>query len=36
VAEYRKAHDALVKASLSQDASRTLIGSIRDNVRNEA
>jgi transcriptional regulator with XRE-family HTH domain len=32
VAEYRKAHDALVKASLSQDASRTLIGSIRDNV----
>jgi transcriptional regulator with XRE-family HTH domain len=36
VAEYRKAHDALVKASLSQDASRTLIGSIRDDVRNEA
>jgi transcriptional regulator with XRE-family HTH domain len=36
VAEYRKAHDALVKASLSQDASRTLIGSIRDAMRNEA
>ena len=36
VAEYRKAHDALVKASLSQDASRTLIGSIRDVIGNEA
>jgi hypothetical protein len=33
VAEYRKAHDALVKASLSQDASRTLIRAIRDDLR---
>jgi transcriptional regulator with XRE-family HTH domain len=30
VAEYRKAHDALVKASLSQDDSRALISAIRD------
>jgi transcriptional regulator with XRE-family HTH domain len=36
VAEYRKAHDALVKASLSQDASRALIRSIRDDMRNES
>jgi transcriptional regulator with XRE-family HTH domain len=36
VAEYRKAHDALVKASLSQDASRTLIAAIRDTIGNEA
>jgi hypothetical protein len=35
VAQYRKAHDALVKASLSQDASRTLIRSIRDDMRVE-
>jgi len=30
VAEYRKAHDALVKASLSEDDTRALIRSIRD------
>jgi transcriptional regulator with XRE-family HTH domain len=30
VGEYRKAHDALVKASLSEDGSRALISSIRD------
>jgi transcriptional regulator with XRE-family HTH domain len=36
VAEYRKAHDALVKASLSQDASRILIAAIRDTIGNEA
>jgi transcriptional regulator with XRE-family HTH domain len=36
VAEYRKAHDALVKASLTQDASRTLIAAIRDTIGNEA
>jgi len=35
VARYRKAHDALVKASLSQDASRTLIRSIRDEMHVE-
>lgn len=29
VAEYRKAHDALVKASLSEDASRSRIRSVR-------
>jgi transcriptional regulator with XRE-family HTH domain len=32
VGEYRKAHDALVKASLSRDDSRALIRSIRDDV----
>jgi transcriptional regulator with XRE-family HTH domain len=36
VAEYRKAHDALVRASLSQDASRTLIGSIRDEMHTKS
>jgi transcriptional regulator with XRE-family HTH domain len=30
VAEYRKAHDALVEASLSEDDSRALIRSVRD------
>ena len=30
VAEYRKAHDALVKASLSEDGTRAFIRSIRD------
>jgi hypothetical protein len=30
VAEYRKAHDALVRASLSVADSRTLIRTIRD------
>jgi hypothetical protein len=30
VAEYRKAHDALVNASLSEADSRVLIKSIRD------
>jgi transcriptional regulator with XRE-family HTH domain len=35
VAEYRKAHDALVKASLSRDESRALIRAIRDEIRNE-
>jgi len=33
VAEYRKAHDDLVKASLSEDDSRTFIRSIRDDMR---
>jgi transcriptional regulator with XRE-family HTH domain len=32
VAEYRKAHDALVNASLSEDDSRTFIRSVRDSV----
>ena len=32
VAEYRKAHDALVKASLSEDDSRALIRSVRDSL----
>jgi transcriptional regulator with XRE-family HTH domain len=32
VAEYRKAHDALVKASLTEEASRALIVSIRDDT----
>jgi transcriptional regulator with XRE-family HTH domain len=32
VAEYRKAHDALVKASLSEDDSTTLIRAIRDEI----
>jgi len=32
VAEYRKAHDALVKASLSEDESRDLIRSVRASV----
>lgn len=32
VAEYRKAHDALVKASLSEDDSLAFIRSIRDDV----
>jgi Domain of unknown function (DUF5753)/Helix-turn-helix domain len=32
VAEYRKAHDALVKASLSEDDSRALIRSARNDV----
>jgi hypothetical protein len=35
VAEYRRADDALVKASLSEDASRTRIRSIRDDMRSE-
>jgi transcriptional regulator with XRE-family HTH domain len=35
VAEYRKAHDALVKASLDEDDSRALIRSNRDDVRSE-
>lgn len=35
VAEYREAHDALVKASLNEDDSRTFIRSIRDDVRTE-
>jgi transcriptional regulator with XRE-family HTH domain len=33
VAQYRKAHDALVKASLDEDESRALIRSHRDDVR---
>jgi transcriptional regulator with XRE-family HTH domain len=36
VAEYRKAHDALVEASLSEDASRTRIRSIRDDILSES
>jgi transcriptional regulator with XRE-family HTH domain len=36
VAEYRKAHDALVEASLSEDDTRTLIRSIRDDMSNES
>lgn len=32
VAEYRKAHDALVRASLGEDASRARIRSIRDGM----
>jgi len=32
VAEYRKAHDALVRAALNQDASRARIRSIRDDM----
>ena len=32
VAEYRKAHDALVRASLSEDASCALIRSVRDGM----
>ncbi len=36
VAEYRKAHAALVEASLGEDDSRALIRSIRDETRNEA
>ena len=35
VAEYRKAHDALVRASLGEPESRALIRSIRDDTRNE-
>ena len=35
VAEYSEAHDALVKASLDKDDSRTFIRSIRDDVRTE-
>jgi len=35
VAEYRKAHDALVRASLNEDDSRTLIRSIRDDMQSE-
>jgi hypothetical protein len=35
VAEYRKAHDALVRASLGEAESRALIRSIRDDARNE-
>jgi hypothetical protein len=35
VAEYRKAHDALVRASLGEPESRALIRSIRDDIRNE-
>jgi len=36
VAEYRKAHDALVKASLSEDDTRALISSVRDDMSNES
>jgi transcriptional regulator with XRE-family HTH domain len=36
VAEYRKSHDALVKASLSEDDSRALIRRIRDDIPNES
>jgi hypothetical protein len=36
VAKYRAAHDALVKASLTEDASRALIRSIRDDMRRES
>jgi transcriptional regulator with XRE-family HTH domain len=32
VAKYRKAHDALVRASLTQDESRELINSVRDEI----
>jgi transcriptional regulator with XRE-family HTH domain len=35
VAEYRRAHDGLVNASLSEDASRARIRSIRDEIRVE-
>lgn len=35
VAEYRKAHDALVSASLSEDDTRAFIRSIRDDMRIE-
>lgn len=35
VADYRKWHDALVSASLTEDASRDLIHSIRDEMRDE-
>jgi transcriptional regulator with XRE-family HTH domain len=35
VAEYRRAHDALVNASLSEEASRVRIRSIRDEIRVE-
>jgi len=35
VAAYRKAHDALVKASLSEDDSRALIRSVRDSLAPE-
>jgi hypothetical protein len=34
VADYRKWHDALVEASLTEDASRDLIRSIRDDIPN--
>jgi transcriptional regulator with XRE-family HTH domain len=36
VAEYRKAHDDLVKASLSEDDTRTFIRSIRDGMSSES
>jgi transcriptional regulator with XRE-family HTH domain len=36
VAEYRKAHDALVRASLSEDASRARIQLIRDELLSES
>jgi transcriptional regulator with XRE-family HTH domain len=36
VTEYRRAHDALVQASLSEDASRALMRSIRDEMRVKA
>lgn len=36
VAEYRKAHDALVKASLSEEDTRAFIRSIRDGMNNES
>jgi transcriptional regulator with XRE-family HTH domain len=35
VAEYRTAHEALVGASLDEEDSRALIGTIRDNIRNK-
>jgi hypothetical protein len=33
VADYRKAHNALVEASLTEDDSRALIRSVRDSMR---
>jgi hypothetical protein len=36
VAEYRKAHGALVKASLTEDDTRAFIRSIRDDMSNES
>jgi transcriptional regulator with XRE-family HTH domain len=36
VAEYRKAHDALVKASLSEDDMRAFIRSVRDDTSGES
>jgi len=36
VAEYRKAHDALVEASLSEDDTRAFIRSVRDGMSDES